>query len=85
VVNLQTFNDPNLAAVLIKKYFRDLPEPIFPESMYAAIRRCPIPTGAVDDVAAVTYIRETLLPMLPHCAYVLLSYVLRKCPALPAM
>jgi Rho GTPase-activating protein 1 len=77
VVNLHTYNDPHLAAVLIKKYFRDLPAPIFPESMYAAIRKCPMPAEA--DVRAVTYIRETLLPMLPHCAYVLLSFVLREC------
>jgi Rho GTPase-activating protein 1 len=79
VVNLHTFNDPNLAAVLIKKYFRDLPEPIFPESIYPVIRRCPLPSKDAGDVAAVTYIRETLLPSLPPCAYVLLSFVLRTC------
>jgi Rho GTPase-activating protein 1 len=77
VVNLHTLNDPNLAAVLIKKFLRDLPAPIFPESTYPAIRRCPMP--AEHDVAAVTYIREVLLPSLPHCAYVLLSFVLREC------
>lgn len=78
VVNLQTFNDPNLAAVLIKKYLRDLPEPIFPESTYPVIRRCPLPSNQPDDVASVAYIRESLLPTLPHCSYLLLSYVLRE-------
>jgi Rho GTPase-activating protein 1 len=61
---------------LIKKYLRDLPEPIFPESLYPAIRRCPMPSDDPGDVAAVTYVRESLLPLLPHCAYILLSYVL---------
>jgi Rho GTPase-activating protein 1 len=85
VVNLQSFADPNLAAVLIKKYLRDLPEPIFPESLYPAIRRCPMPSDDPGDVAAVTYVRESLLPLLPHCAYVLLSHVLREGPrALPS-
>ena len=29
IVALPTFNDPHLAAVLLKKYFRDLPDPNF--------------------------------------------------------
>jgi Rho GTPase-activating protein 1 len=77
VVNLETFGDSHLAAVLIKKYLRDLPEPIFPESLYPVIRRCPPPSGEPGDVASVIYIREVLLPQLPHCAYVLLSYIMR--------
>jgi hypothetical protein len=77
VVNLETFGDSHLAAVLIKKYLRDLPEPIFPESLYPAIRRCPPPSGEPGDVASAIYIREVLLPQLPHCAYVLLSYIMR--------
>ncbi|KAF9783417.1 Rho GTPase activation protein [Thelephora terrestris] len=76
VVSLDTFNDPNLAAVLIKKFLRDLPTPIFPEVTYAVIQRCPIPSDA-GDVSTITYIRETILPELPRCSYILLSHVLQ--------
>ncbi|KAK0457422.1 uncharacterized protein EV420DRAFT_1629839 [Desarmillaria tabescens] len=76
VVSLETFGDPHLAAVLLKKYLRDLPEPIFPETLYPTIRRCPIPSSDPADMAAVSFIRETLLPELPPCAYILLSHVL---------
>lgn len=81
VVSLETFSDPHLAAVLLKKYLRDLPEPIFPESIYGTIRRCPMPPSLSDDpdgeMASVHYIRETLLPELVPCAYILLSQILR--------
>ena len=79
VVSLDTFSDPNLAAVLIKKFLRDLPTPIFPEGTYALIQRCPIPTDEPGDVSAITYIRETILPELLRCSYILLSHVLRRC------
>lgn len=78
VVSLETFGDPHLAAVLLKKYLRDLPTPIFPEPLYMVIRRCPIPTSDPTDMASVIYIREVLLPELPPCAYILLSHVLRE-------
>jgi len=80
VVSLETFSDPHLAAVLLKKYLRDLPEPVFPESMYDTIRRCPMPPTLNDlegEMASVQYIRETLLPELVPCAYILLSQILR--------
>ncbi|TCD61399.1 hypothetical protein EIP91_008520, partial [Steccherinum ochraceum] len=76
VVSLETFADPHLAAVLLKKYLRDLPEPLFPESMYPTIRRCPAPTTDPNDMSSIMYIRDTLLPEIPHCAYILLSHVL---------
>ncbi|CAK5266962.1 unnamed protein product, partial [Mycena citricolor] len=84
-VSLETFGDPHLAAVLVKKYLRDLPEPIFPESLYAVIRRCPAPSATLDtsdsvtierDLAAVAYVRDSILPQLPLCTYILLSNVL---------
>ena len=77
VVSLDTFGDPHLAAVLLKKYLRHLPDPIFPESLYPTIYRCPPPSDELDDMASVVYIRETLLPLLPPCIYILLSQVLR--------
>ncbi|KAG6334840.1 hypothetical protein ID866_4245 [Astraeus odoratus] len=76
VVSLGTFNDPHLAAVLLKKYLRDLPEPPFPETLYPIIRQCPTPSDDLDDMAAVTYIRETLLPQVKPCMYILLSNIL---------
>lgn len=76
VVSLETFGDPHLAAVLLKKYLRDLPEPLFPESLYNLIRKCPAPTSDPTDMSGVMYIRDVLLPELPPCAYILLSHVL---------
>ncbi|KAG7445547.1 RhoGAP-domain-containing protein [Guyanagaster necrorhizus] len=76
VVSLEAFGDPHIAAVLLKKYLRDLPEPIFPEPLYLTIRRCPPPSSDPADMAAVSFVRETLLPSLPPCVYILLSHVL---------
>ncbi|EIM81513.1 RhoGAP-domain-containing protein [Stereum hirsutum FP-91666 SS1] len=76
VVSLDTFGDPHLAAVLLKKYLRDLPEPLFPEALYPIIQRCPTPTDDPTDWSALLYIRDTLLPELPRCSYILLSHVL---------
>ncbi|KAA1469611.1 Rho GTPase activation protein [Dentipellis sp. KUC8613] len=76
VVSLDTFNDPHLAAVLLKKYLRDLPEPLFPETLYPIILKCPPPSDDPTDWAALLYIRETILPELAPCNYILLSNVL---------
>jgi Rho GTPase-activating protein 1 len=79
VVTMGTIGDPHLAAVLLKKYLRDLPGAIFPEGLYQTIRRCPPPTDEPTDMASVIYTREILLPELPPCAYILLTQYLRKC------
>ncbi|KAJ3863141.1 hypothetical protein EV359DRAFT_73772 [Lentinula novae-zelandiae] len=76
VVSLETFGDPHLAAVLLKKYLRDLPTPIFPEALYPVIRRCPMPTSDPGDMASVMYIRDVFLSEIPPCTYILLSHVL---------
>ncbi|KAG6884912.1 hypothetical protein C0993_007279 [Termitomyces sp. T159_Od127] len=76
VVSLKTFGDPHLAAVLLKKYLRDLPEPIFFENLYPLIRRCPLPTNDPSDVTSVAYIRENILTAISPCAYILLSQIL---------
>ncbi|KAL5501361.1 hypothetical protein ACEPAH_8621 [Sanghuangporus vaninii] len=75
-VSLHSFGDPHLAAVLLKKFLRDLPEPVFPENLYDIIRRCPKPRDENDEIAAVLYIRTTLLPELPPCKLILLSSIL---------
>lgn len=78
VVSLNNFGDPHLAAVLLKKYLRDLPEPLFPESLYSTICHCPPPSNDPTDITSIQYIRDVLLPALPFCAYILLSCILRK-------
>ncbi|KAF8811575.1 Rho GTPase activation protein [Phlegmacium glaucopus] len=77
VVSLKSFGDPHIAAVLLKKYLRDLPQPIFPESLYPIIQGCPVSTNDPSDMLSINYIRETLLPELVPCACILLSHVLQ--------
>ncbi|TFY55500.1 hypothetical protein EVJ58_g8213, partial [Rhodofomes roseus] len=77
VVSLDRFGDPHLAAVLLKKYLRDLPTPLFPEHLYPLISRCPQPRDDPTDISSVIYIRETLMPELPHCSYILLATILQ--------
>lgn len=78
-MSLASFGDAHLAAVLLKKFLKDLPEPIVPEESYAIIKRCPPASDDPADMAAVLYIRETILPALhSHAAVLLLSYVLRE-------
>ncbi|KZS96085.1 Rho GTPase activation protein [Sistotremastrum niveocremeum HHB9708] len=73
-ISLHTFADPNVAAVLIKKFLRDLPEPLFPESMYPLIRKCPF---SHNDNETVQYIRSVILPAMPSwSAVIVLSSVL---------
>ncbi|KAF8576884.1 RhoGAP-domain-containing protein [Ramaria rubella] len=76
-VSLETYGDAHIAAVLLKKFFRDLPSPIFPEESYSAIRRCPPPSDEDGDLACISHIREYILPGLgSYSAVILLSYVL---------
>ena len=75
IVSLQTFGDPHIATVLLKKFLRDLPDPIIPERLYPVIQRCPIPSSDPSDTSSIHYIRETLLPELAPCAYILLSHI----------
>lgn len=77
VVSLDRFDDPHLAAVLLKKYIRDLPEPLFPEALYPVVQQCPVPTEDPSDWSAILYIRESLFSAFPGCNYILLSYILR--------
>ncbi|KAH7099000.1 Rho GTPase activation protein [Auriculariales sp. MPI-PUGE-AT-0066] len=76
-VSLESFGDAHLAAVLLKKFLKDLPEPIVPEDCYPIIRKCPPASDNPADVTTVNYIRDQILPSLhSHAAVVLLSYVL---------
>ncbi|KAF8312119.1 Rho GTPase activation protein [Clavulina sp. PMI_390] len=78
-VSLSYFDDPNISAVLLKKFFRDLPQPIFSESMYPLIQACPLPTTDASDRSCVDYIRNTIIPMVDSTsppALIVLSYVI---------
>lgn len=75
-MTLKNFEDPNIAAVLLKKYLRDLPEPIFTEELYPIIRRCPL--NNADESSTIQYIQNTIIPALPPCSMILLSHVLRQ-------
>ncbi|KAJ3516194.1 hypothetical protein NMY22_g14269 [Coprinellus aureogranulatus] len=77
VVSLDSFGDPHLAAVLLKKFLRDLPEPIFPESLYPLILACPPVTNDPNDMNSILYLRETLIPSLAPCSFILLSHILQ--------
>ncbi|KAG8890717.1 hypothetical protein FRB98_006221 [Tulasnella sp. 332] len=75
-VSLSSFSDPHIGAVLLKKFFRDLPEPIFHEGTFPIVQRCPLMLENNDDLATDTYIREQLLPALKSdAAEIVLSYV----------
>jgi hypothetical protein len=51
-VTLAQYYDPHIAAVLIKKFLRDLPEPIFSGALYPVIAKCPPSTGwGVDGLS----------------------------------
>ncbi|KAG8714124.1 hypothetical protein FRC08_012339 [Ceratobasidium sp. 394] len=51
-VTLSQYADPHIAAVLLKKFLRDLPEPVFSDTLYPIIARCPPSTGwGVDGFA----------------------------------
>jgi Rho GTPase-activating protein 1 len=81
-VSLPSFGDPHVAAVLLKKFFRDLPHPVFPESMYPAIQACPVPTLDPTDRSCIDYICRSLLPRVEDMSpatLMVLSYVLRAC------
>ncbi|KAG8977160.1 hypothetical protein FRC05_002157 [Tulasnella sp. 425] len=76
-VSLAAWGDPHIAAVLLKKFFRDLPEPLFYEEMFPVIRKCPIPTGSPGDMATINHLKEHILPLLrTDAAEIVFSYVL---------
>lgn len=49
VVDLSQSDDAYVAAVLIKVFFRSLPEPIFTEDIFPTTWKCPRPDGPGDD------------------------------------
>lgn len=76
VVDLSQYNDANLCAVLIKKFFRALPQPIFLDSMFAMIRNCPNPDNPNTRDDAVEYIKTKIIGELEGNKQILLNVVL---------
>lgn len=78
-VTLGQYNDCNIPAVLLKLFFRSLPSPIFPASIYPLVRSCPIIRETDEEAMreVINHIRSTLLSALqPQSKVVLLAYVL---------
>jgi len=78
-VDIAHYDDPHLAAVLIKKFFRMLPQSIFSEDMYSVIRKCPVPDDEGTRAASIEYVREEIIGGLAGNAQVLLNVVIRTC------
>lgn len=76
-VDIAHYDDPHLAAVLIKKFFRMLPQSIFSEDLYNVIRKCPVPDDEGTRAASIEYVREEVIGGLPGNAQVLLNVVMR--------
>lgn len=76
-VDIAHYGDPHLAAVLIKKFFRMLPQSIFNEDLYSVIRKCPVPDDEGTRAASIEYVREEVIGGLPGNAQVLLNVVIR--------
>ncbi|CAO1613363.1 unnamed protein product [Parajaminaea phylloscopi] len=78
-VSLAKYNDCHIPAVLLKLFFRSLPDAIFASSIYPIARSCP-PICEDDDEAmrdVLTYLRDSLMPAIqPQSKLILLSYVL---------
>ncbi|PWN28789.1 hypothetical protein BDZ90DRAFT_230796 [Jaminaea rosea] len=80
-VSLEKYDDPHMAAALLKLFFRSLPEPIFPASTYATVRsQCPpIPADGGDGEKmheVIAWIRASLIPLIePSSKLLLFSYV----------
>ncbi|KDN39681.1 RhoGAP-domain-containing protein, partial [Tilletiaria anomala UBC 951] len=76
-VNLDNYNDPNIAAVLMKLFFRMLPKPIFSATLYPAIKACPRLEAGNNDAEVITYIRDVVLGAIePPCNLTVLSFAL---------
>lgn len=76
-VDIAHYDDPHLAAVLIKKFFRMLPQTIFSEDMYSVIQKCPVPDDEGTRAASIEYVREEVIGGLPGNAQILLNVVIR--------
>ena len=82
-VDIAHYDDPHLAAVLIKKFFRMLPQSIFSEDMYGVIRKCPVPDDEGTRATSIEYVREEVIGGLPGNAQILLNVVIRMWTPFP--
>jgi len=77
VVALRAYGDPHLAAVLLKKFLRDLPSPLVEQNLYSVFSLCP-PPSKLGEVVSKRYIRDQLLPrFLPKCKLLLFRHVMQ--------
>jgi Rho GTPase-activating protein 1 len=66
-----------MAAVLLKKFLRDLPSPLIEERLYPVIMRCPV-VSTDGELASLRYIHNQLLPLVRPFNVVLLKHVLSE-------
>lgn len=71
-VDLETYG-VHVAAVILKVFTRELPEPVFPASLYAVVERM-TQNGDQDEVV-VGYLAEELVPRLSVPTQVFLHYL----------
>ncbi|TPX66283.1 hypothetical protein SpCBS45565_g04594 [Spizellomyces sp. 'palustris'] len=73
-IDLEAFGGVHLACVLLKTFFRDLPEPVFPSKIYDVIRGI---TACQSEKEQLEYIKNAILPLLPYPSYMILRASLR--------
>jgi len=79
-VNLETISDPHSVAGLLKLYFRELPDPVFPQWMYASIIDAQNTFGEGDvNVKEWTATMDKLLAELPPENVFVLQTLLDTC------
>ncbi|KAJ3287408.1 hypothetical protein HK104_008629 [Borealophlyctis nickersoniae] len=69
-IDLATLGGVHVACVLLKMFFRDLPEPLFPASMYDIIRGIEARPTPLDQAS---YAKTTIFPLLSKPANMLIK------------
>ncbi|KAI9344825.1 divergent CRAL/TRIO domain-containing protein [Zopfochytrium polystomum] len=73
-IDLSSHGGTQLAAVLLKTFFKELPNPVFDASKYEVIQAI---QGFSDSNAQVEYAKVTLLPLLQRPMYLLVRHVFK--------
>ncbi|KAJ3411867.1 hypothetical protein HDV05_001549 [Chytridiales sp. JEL 0842] len=73
-IDLEAQGGVHLACVLIKLFFRELPVPVFPKSMYETLKRI---EGLPTATAQIEYAKTAILRALPRPTLLLLASVLQ--------
>lgn len=81
---LESYDDPHLAAVLLKKFLREMPTPLFPSSTYETIARCPPVVASTSETSEwKTYVNDKILRVMHAPERALLSSIFCSSRASP--